>query len=122
MTDITERKESEERIALLARTDSLTGLANRATFHDCLKNAFAAARHGASRFAVLYIDLDRFKEVNDTLGHSAGDLLLKSTAERLKATCRESDCVARLGGDEFAILQTGISDVSDAATLAFENP
>ena len=117
MTDITERKESEERIALLARTDSLTGLANRATFHDCLKNAFAAARHGASRFAVLYIDLDRFKEVNDTLGHSAGDLLLKSTAERLKATCRESDCVARLGGDEFAILQTGISDVSDAATL-----
>jgi len=105
-------------IALLARTDGLTGLANRATFIERLYQAFAAARRGASRFAVLYIDLDHFKDVNDTLGHSAGDLLLISVAGHLKRNCRESDLVARLGGDEFAILQTEVSDVSGATALA----
>ncbi|MGA7655319.1 MAG: EAL domain-containing protein, partial [Methylocella sp.] len=105
-------------IALLARTDGLTGLANRATFIERLHHAFAAARRGASRFAVLYIDLDHFKDVNDTLGHSAGDLLLISVAGHLKRNCRESDLVARLGGDEFAILQTEVSDVSGATALA----
>ena len=107
-----------KRIALLARTDGLTGLANRATFIERLYQAFAAARRGASRFAVLYIDLDHFKDVNDTLGHSAGDLLLISAAGHLKRNCRESDLVARLGGDEFAILQTEVSDVSGATALA----
>ena len=107
-----------KRIALLARTDGLTGLANRATFIERLHHAFAAARRGASRFAVLYIDLDHFKDVNDTLGHSAGDLLLISVAGHLKRNCRESDLVARLGGDEFAILQTEVSDVSGATALA----
>ena len=107
-----------KRIALLARTDGLTGLANRATFIERLYQAFAAARRGASRFAVLYIDLDHFKDVNDTLGHSTGDLLLISVAEHLKRNCRESDLVARLGGDEFAILQTEVSDVSGATALA----
>ncbi|MGO8846217.1 MAG: EAL domain-containing protein [Methylocella sp.] len=118
MTDITERREAEQNIALLARTDSLTGLANRATFIERLYQVFAAARRGASPFAVLYIDLDHFKEVNDTLGHSAGDLLLKSAAGHLKRSCRESDLVARLGGDEFAILQTEVSDVSGTTALA----
>jgi diguanylate cyclase (GGDEF)-like protein len=107
-----------KRIALLARTDGLTGLANRATFIERLYQTFAAARRGASRFAVLYIDLDHFKDVNDTLGHSTGDLLLISVAEHLKRNCRESDLVARLGGDEFAILQTEVSDVSGATALA----
>ncbi len=107
-----------KRIALLARTDGLTGLANRATFIERLYQTFAAARRGASRFAVLYIDLDHFKDVNDTLGHSAGDLLLISAAGHLKRNCRESDLVARLGGDEFAILQTEVSDVSGASALA----
>ena len=105
-------------IALLARTDGLTGLANRATFIERLYQAFAAARRGSSRFAVLYIDLDHFKDVNDTLGHSAGDLLLISVAGHLKRNCRESDLVARLGGDEFAILQSEVSDVSGATALA----
>jgi diguanylate cyclase (GGDEF)-like protein len=118
MTDITERKGSEERIALLARTDSLTGLINRATFIDNLRQAFAAARRGTGGFAVLYIDLDHFKDVNDTLGHAAGDLLLKSAAERLKRNTRESDFVARLGGDEFGILQTEMSDLSGSTALA----
>lgn len=118
LTDITERKETEERIAVLARTDSLTGLANRGTFINFLRQAFAAARRGANPFAILYVDLDHFKDINDTLGHSAGDLLLKSVARRLKAKCRESDLVARLGGDEFAILQTEAFELSDAAALA----
>ena len=118
LTDITEKKEAAEKIMVLARTDALTGLANRATFIDRLRQAVAAAKRGASPFAVLYIDLDHFKDVNDTLGHSAGDLLLKSAAEHLRRSCRESDLVARLGGDEFAILQTELSDISGATALA----
>jgi diguanylate cyclase (GGDEF)-like protein/PAS domain S-box-containing protein len=116
--DITERKIAEEKIALLARTDGLTGLANRSTFLDRLRQAFAATKRGASRFAVLYMDVDHFKDVNDTLGHPVGDLLLKDIAERLKANIRESDLVARLGGDEFAILQTEMDDVARAGELA----
>ena len=107
-----------KRIALLARTDALTGLANRATFIGRLEQACVAARRGASSFAVLYIDLDDFKYVNDGLGHSTGDLLLKSVADSLKQSCRESDLAARLGGDEFAILQTQVSDSSGATELA----
>ena len=107
-----------KKIEVLARTDGLTGLANSATFIERLHQAFAATQRGASPFAIISIDLDHFKEVNDTLGHSAGDLLLKSVAGHLKRNCRESDLVARLGGDEFAILQTEVSGVSDAITLA----
>ncbi|WGJ16411.1 EAL domain-containing protein [Methylocapsa sp. D3K7] len=107
-----------KKIEVLARTDGLTGLANSATFIERLHQAFAAAQRGASPFAIISIDLDHFKEVNDTLGHSAGDLLLKSVAGHLKRNCRESDFVARLGGDEFAILQTEVSGVSDAIALA----
>ena len=116
--DITERKAAEDRIALLARTDSLTGLANRATFIDRLRQAFAAARRGANAFAILYIDLDHFKDVNDTFGHGKGDLLLQEVASRLRANTRDTDVIARLGGDEFAIIQTEMADPTAAASLA----
>jgi diguanylate cyclase (GGDEF)-like protein len=99
-------------------TDALTGLANRAVFIDRLRQAFAAAKRGAPPFAILYLDLDGFKDINDTLGHSAGDLLLKSVGERLKSCVRETDLVARLGGDEFAVLQTNRGDVVSAGVLA----
>jgi diguanylate cyclase (GGDEF)-like protein/PAS domain S-box-containing protein len=118
MIDITERKLSEDRIALLARTDVLTGLANRVTFNDRLRHAFAAAQRGANSFAVLYLDLDRFKEVNDTHGHPVGDKLLQAVALRLKEATRETDLVARLGGDEFAILQSDVVELELGGALA----
>jgi diguanylate cyclase (GGDEF)-like protein len=118
MTNITERKKTAEKIAVLATTGSLTGLANRATFMDRLRQAFADVKRGGPPFAVLYLDLDRFKEVNDTLGHPAGDMLLRSVSERLKGCVRETDFVARLGGDEFAILQTNMTDVANSTVLA----
>lgn len=106
------------RIAELAQTDALTSLANRRAFIDRLVRAFAESERGGKPFALLLIDLDRFKEVNDTLGHPAGDKLLLVVAERLRKAARQTDLVARLGGDEFAILQTGVTDPTDAATLA----
>ncbi len=118
MTDVTERKAADEKIARLARTDPLTGLANRATFADHLRLAFGNARRGASSFAVLYLDLDRFKDVNDTFGHPAGDLLIKSAANRLRDCVRDTDVVARLGGDEFAVLQSNLNELSAAGVLA----
>jgi diguanylate cyclase (GGDEF)-like protein/PAS domain S-box-containing protein len=118
LIDITERKLAEEKIALLARTDPLTGLANRTTFIERLQQSFAAAQRGAMGFAVLYLDLDRFKDINDTLGHPVGDRFLMTVSERLKISIRESDLAARLGGDEFAVLQTELADSSDAGTLA----
>ncbi|MGJ7546239.1 putative bifunctional diguanylate cyclase/phosphodiesterase [Variovorax sp. LT1R16] len=116
--DITERKAAEEHIAILARTDSLTGLANRATFTARLHHAFAAAQRGTTPFAILYIDLDHFKPVNDTFGHPVGNLLLREVAQRLKNCTRETDLVARLGGDEFAVLQGAMGEPSSAAFLA----
>jgi diguanylate cyclase (GGDEF)-like protein/PAS domain S-box-containing protein len=116
--DITERKLAEEKIALLARTDSLTGLANRATFNERLEQAFAATGRGATPFSVLFLDLDHFKSVNDTLGHPGGDLLLREMAARLKAATRETDLVARLGGDEFAVLQADMTELASAGSLA----
>ncbi len=118
LTNINERKVAADEISILARTDALTGLANRATFIDRLEQAFAAAKRGANPFAILYLDLDGFKDINDTLGHVAGDLLLTSVAARLKGCTRETDLVARLGGDEFAILQSNLVDLSDAGVLA----
>jgi len=118
LIDISDRKTAEASIAKLARTDALTGLANRMTFGDHLRQAFAAAQRGSRSFAVLYLDLDRFKEVNDTLGHHAGDRLLQEVSRRLRDVTREIDLVARLGGDEFAIVQTGIDDTAAAGTLA----
>ncbi len=116
--DITERKAAEEKIALMARTDGLTGLANRSTFLERLHQNFAAAKRGATPFAVHYLDLDKFKAVNDSLGHPAGDLLLRQVSERLRTCTRESDLVARLGGDEFAILQSEITEPANAGELA----
>ena len=116
--DITERRAAEEKITLLARTDGLTGLANRSTFTERLGQAFAAAQRGALAFAVFYLDLDKFKPVNDMFGHPVGDLLLQQVAERLKSCTRESDLVARLGGDEFAILQGEIREPANAGVLA----
>jgi diguanylate cyclase (GGDEF)-like protein/PAS domain S-box-containing protein len=116
--DITERKAAEEKITLLARTDGLTGLANRSTFTERLNQAHAGAKRGTLGFAILYLDLDKFKPVNDTFGHPVGDLLLQQVAQRLRDCTRESDLVARLGGDEFAILQGEIKEPANAGVLA----
>jgi diguanylate cyclase (GGDEF)-like protein/PAS domain S-box-containing protein len=116
--DITERKAAEEKIALLARTDGLTGLANRSTFLERLQQIFAAAKRGAVPFAVLYLDLDKFKPVNDTFGHPTGDLLLQEVGRRLKSCIRETDLIARLGGDEFAVLQSEVKEPAAAGELA----
>ena len=118
LTDITERKIAAEKIAALARTDSLTGLPNRATFLERLNLEFARARRGGNQFAVHYLDLDHFKDVNDTLGHPVGDELLCAVAERLTSCVRETDMVARFGGDEFAVLQDGNVDSGNVETLA----
>jgi diguanylate cyclase (GGDEF)-like protein/PAS domain S-box-containing protein len=116
--DITERKAAEEKIALLARTDGLTGLANRSTFLERLHQIFAAAKRGALPFAVLYLDLDKFKPINDTFGHPTGDILLQEVARRLKSCTRETDLIARLGGDEFAVLQSEVKEPANAGELA----
>jgi len=118
LTDITERKAAEQRIALLARTDALTGVANRRTFAERLFQAVAAARRGAHGFAVLYLDLDRFKEINDTQGHQAGDRMLQQIGQRLRSNTRAADVVARLGGDEFAIVQGEVMEPTAAGQFA----
>jgi len=118
LVDITERKHSEEQVLFMARFDALTGLFNRTVFVEWVQKAVARAKRGEKRFAILYLDLDHFKDVNDTLGHPAGDLLLKAVAERLRSSVRETDVIARFGGDEFAIMQTDVSDPADASILA----
>jgi diguanylate cyclase (GGDEF)-like protein len=116
--DITARRNAEAMALRQARVDGLTGLANRAMFLDAIDQSIANAGRGAGGFAVLYLDLDHFKEVNDSHGHPAGDALLLEVARRLRANTRETDTVARLGGDEFAIIAADIKDPSDAALLA----
>jgi diguanylate cyclase (GGDEF)-like protein/PAS domain S-box-containing protein len=116
--DITDRKLAEEQIQLLAYSDALTGLPNRRLLQDRLTQALASARRQKGKVALLFLDLDRFKNINDSLGHSVGDILLQDIAERLKAWGREQDTVARLGGDEFLIMLTHVKDVSDAAVAA----
>lgn len=116
-TDITTEVDAKRRIQHLALHDSLTNLPNRAQLRKRLTQAVENVRLGAGQAAVLCIDLDRFKEINDTLGHSAGDLLIKGCASRLKAAVRETDTIARIGGDEFAIVQTGIDQPDGAHQL-----
>jgi diguanylate cyclase (GGDEF)-like protein len=115
--DVTERYRSEARISFMARHDSLTTLPNRALFGERLEQALAALEQGGS-FGLLLVDLDRFKEVNDTHGHPIGDALLRVVAKRLLACARDGDTVARLGGDEFAIIGTGLRDAKDGEQLA----
>ena len=104
ITDISERKEADERIWQHANFDALTGLPNRRLFRDRLNREVANAARNETKFALLFIDLDRFKQVNDLLGHDAGDLLLKEAARRISDCVRSSDTVARLGGDEFTVI------------------
>ena len=112
------RRRAEAKIRHLARHDNLTGLANRAVFVEALQQEMASVRRGGRSFAVLYLDLDHFKDVNDTLGHPIGDLLLQAVAERLQASIRETDTVARFGGDEFAVLEPDMQEPEGAAVLA----
>jgi diguanylate cyclase (GGDEF)-like protein/PAS domain S-box-containing protein len=117
-TDISERKAAEERIDYLAHHDALTGLINRYSLEGRLGQSLLSARRAGEHVAVLFIDMDRFKVINDTLGHHLGDLLLIEISRRLQNCVRESDIVARLGGDEFVIALTGLASAVDAAALA----
>ncbi|MEW5891849.1 MAG: diguanylate cyclase [Pseudomonadota bacterium] len=116
--DITALKEAEARMQHLAHHDALTGLSNRVLFKDRLKQALRLAKRSRETLALLYIDLDRFKQVNDSLGHAIGDELLKAVARRLRRCLRESDTVSRLGGDEFTVILQNIHSAADAAKVA----
>jgi len=116
--DITERKHAEMRLAHLAQYDTLTGLPNRNLFRDRLDQALARARRSGQSMALMFLDLDEFKEINDTLGHAAGDALLRAVGDRLREHLREVDTIARLGGDEFTVIVESISGRERAEALA----
>jgi diguanylate cyclase (GGDEF)-like protein/PAS domain S-box-containing protein len=118
LRDITERKAQQAELERMALHDALTGLPNRTLFNDRIERAISAARRADQSMAVLLLDLDRFKDVNDTLGHDMGDLLLTEVGPRLQRPLRETDTVARLGGDEFAILLPGPTDLTTACRVA----
>jgi diguanylate cyclase (GGDEF)-like protein len=113
-----QQKEAAERIEYLAFHDSLTALANRAHFSSLLKLTLERAKRTGGKFALLFIDLDRFKQINDTIGHETGDLLLQEVAQRLKTSLRASDVIARLGGDEFVVMIDSLKDDAQAETVA----
>lgn len=117
-SDITQRKEAENRLRYKAHHDTLTGLPNRSLFEDHLQLSLSQARRYGRNFALLYIDLDHFKQVNDTLGHAAGDELLIECAQRMAQCSRESDTLSRLGGDEFALLLSEISGREEIEDIA----
>ncbi|MBI2306199.1 MAG: EAL domain-containing protein [Rhodocyclales bacterium] len=117
-SDISERKAAQERIEYLARHDPLTGLPNRATLADRLEQALAHADRSGNQVALLFLDLDRFKTINDSLGHPVGDALLQELTRRLKAAMRETDTISRLGGDEFVVLIGNLNDANTAAEIA----
>lgn len=116
--DITARKELEERLSHDAMHDALTGLPNRSLFHDRLEHVLASARRHGRQAAVLYLDLDGFKGVNDAHGHAVGDVMLREAARRMKQAVREEDTVARLGGDEFAVVLATVGGPQDSAHVA----
>jgi len=116
-TDISERKDIEEHMQHMAQYDALTHLPNRALFNDRLQQAIAAAQRNKAHLALMFIDLDKFKPVNDTYGHGVGDLLLKEVALRIQDCLRESDTAARIGGDEFVILLPAIETQQDAGKV-----
>lgn len=113
-----ERHRTTTALSRLAMFDDLTGLYNRSMFHELLRNAISRARRASRRLTLMFLDLDRFKYVNDTLGHRYGDLLLKEVAKRIRSCLRESDMVCRLGGDEFTLILEGALSHMDAATVA----
>jgi diguanylate cyclase (GGDEF)-like protein len=115
--DITERKKLEEEIWHMAYHDSLTGLPNRRLFRELIRFELEEAYRNLKKMGLLFLDLDRFKGVNDTLGHEAGDELLKTVAERLKSAVRKADAIARIGGDEFSILLAGITGPKDITEI-----
>lgn len=127
-TDITERKKAEEDLRFLASFDTLTSLPNRTLFQDRLSHAINHAHRSKHLVALLFLDLDRFKHINDSMGHHLGDLLLKAVAARLQKAVREGDTVARLGGDEFTIILEGVTKIADVNLIAekvlraFETP
>jgi len=116
--DITMRKEAEERLSFLANHDALTGLPNRILFSDRLQHAMARAHRDILQMAILFLDLDQFKNINDTLGHTMGDSLLQSVGDRLLRHIRESDTLARWGGDEFILLLEKIRSAEEAVQVA----
>ena len=118
LSDMTERKLAEETIRFIAYHDILTGLPNRVLLNERLYMELARAERHSSRFALMLIDLDRFKDVNDTLGHYAGDLLLKALSRRLKQLLRKSDTVARIGGDEFVIILSEVQNPENVLATA----
>ena len=118
LEDVTERNRAQERIEHLAQFDELTGLANRTQFHERINTILAAMHRSKKHIAIHLIDLDRFKSINDTLGHPIGDKLLKQVASRLSTEIRPSDMITRFGGDEFVVLQTGNPNHQTAKSLA----
>ncbi len=118
LMDITERKRAEARLAFMAQHDGLTGLPNRILLRQRLDELLAHTRRSGDKVAVLFLDLDNFKGINDALGHAVGDKLLKGVTKRLRSSLREEDAIARLGSDEFAIAQTGINRPEEVAFLA----
>jgi diguanylate cyclase (GGDEF)-like protein len=117
-TDITERKAREDRIRFLSEHDTLTGLPNRALLQDRVGQAIAQARRTGGHIALMFIDLDAFKPINDTLGHHIGDHLLQEVARRLVSSVRESDTVSRQGGDEFLVMLPDIDSTEDVERVA----